>query len=53
MKVTAGASRVGKVPAMGLTYEDAEEFEQDWVAVPLSFMERLLRSLGEDTDAET
>lgn len=51
-KVSAGAVRYGKIPAMGLTFEDSEGFEKDWVAVPLSFMERLLGGFGGDNGEE-
>jgi hypothetical protein len=47
-KVTEGANRQMKIPAMGLTFEDALGFEQDWVAVPLSVMERFLKALDDD-----
>jgi hypothetical protein len=47
-KVSAGAARHVKIPAMGLTFEDAHGFEADWVAVPLSYMERLLKAFDDD-----
>lgn len=47
-KVTEGANRQMKIPAMGFTFEDAQGFEKDWVAIPLSSMERLLKAWGDD-----
>jgi len=44
-KVTAGAKRANRVPALALTFEGAEGFDPDWVAIPLPFALRLLHSL--------
>lgn len=42
LKVTEGADRVMKTPAMVLTFEEAKGIEQDWLLVPLSVARRLL-----------
>jgi len=47
-KVTGGAKRRNRVPAMAVTFEEAEGHEQDWLMLPLEFAERLLKLLEED-----
>jgi hypothetical protein len=47
-KVTEGASRRMRIPAMGLTFEDAQGHAKDWVVLPLEFVERLLKMLEAD-----
>lgn len=44
-KVTEGAARRGRIPAMGLTFEEAHGHEKDWLLLPMEFAERLLRML--------
>lgn len=46
--VTEGARRRNRIPAMGLTFEDPEGHAEDWVALPLEFVERLLALLKDD-----
>jgi hypothetical protein len=41
-KVTEGAKRCMKDPAMVLTFEDSNGFEQDWMLLPLSVAKRLM-----------
>jgi hypothetical protein len=41
-KVTAGAGRALKTPAMVLTFEKAVGFEQDWLLIPVSTARRLM-----------
>ena len=42
LKVSEGAERMAKVPAMVLTFEDSKGFEGDWLMVPLSAARNLL-----------
>ena len=44
-KVTSGAKRRNRVPAMAITFEEAEGHAQDWVLLPLEFAERLIKLL--------
>ena len=44
-KVTSGAKRLGKYPAMVVTFEGATEMEQDWALIPMSLMKRLVGKL--------
>lgn len=41
-KVTEGATRAMRIPAMVLTYENPDGFEQDWFLLPLDVAKRLL-----------
>lgn len=41
-KVTIGARRVTKVPAMAITFEKAKGFSEDWLLVPMDFARRAL-----------
>lgn len=47
-KVTSGANRRTKIPAMAIMFEEAEGHAQDWLMMPLEFAERLLRLMEED-----
>ena len=47
-KVTKGANRRMKIPAIGVTFEEADGHEQDWLLLPLEFADRLLQLLEED-----
>jgi hypothetical protein len=49
-KVTEGAARRGKVPAMVVTYEAAEGHATDWVMLPLDLAKRLMDVNMEETD---
>lgn len=46
-KVTEGANRKMKEPAMVITFEKAQGHESDWMLLPLSLAERLLGKLDE------
>jgi len=47
-KVTAGAHRKMKLPAMAFRFERAEGFAEDWIMLPLDVAERLLAALKDD-----
>lgn len=42
VKVTAGARRVTKIPALVITFEKARDFPEDWILVPMEFARRRL-----------
>ena len=44
-KVTTGSNMQMRYPAMALTFEEAEGFEQDWMLLPMSLASRLLALL--------
>lgn len=48
-KVTEGANRRMKVPAMVISYEQPHGHDQDWVMMPLDTAKRLM-ALAEDDD---
>lgn len=43
-KVADGARRVGKDPALGVTFEERGKAPDDWIMMPLDVFERLLRA---------
>jgi hypothetical protein len=47
-KVTEGANRRTRIPAVGLTFEDPSGHTGDWLLLPLEFAERLLKMLESD-----
>lgn len=47
-QVTEGAKRRLRVPAIGLTFKEPEGHDEDWIALPLEFAMRLIRTLEED-----
>lgn len=47
-KVTEGARRAKKIPALAVTFEKASGFEQDWLMVPLPVAKRMLAALFDD-----
>lgn len=47
-KVTEGANRRMKVPALVITYEQAQGHDQDWVMLPLDTARRLMALAGDD-----
>jgi hypothetical protein len=40
-QITEAAARVGKTPALIMTFEDGRRDPEDWVAVPIAVFERL------------
>jgi hypothetical protein len=49
-QVCAAANRYMKTPAMILTFEGEKVMEQDWVLLPLPFVERMLKTLEDEDD---
>jgi len=47
-KVTDGAKRTMRVPAMAVTFEEPRGHAKDWVMLPMEFVERLLALSGSD-----
>lgn len=47
-KVTVGAKRTMKIPAMAFHYEAAQGHAEDWLMLPMDVAERLLAMLRED-----
>lgn len=47
-KVTVGAKRRTRIPAMAFHFEDASGHEKDWLLLPLDVAERLLAAWNED-----
>lgn len=43
-KVSDGARRVGKDPALVITFEKKGQAPEDWIAIPLEVFERLLKA---------
>jgi len=53
-KVTEGAKRAKKIPALVVTWEKPSGFEQDWILLPLPIAKRMLDALfGEDKDDDS
>lgn len=48
VKVTEGARRRMRIPALVVTFETAQGHAQDWVMLPLEDAERLLALLGSE-----
>lgn len=42
-KVSEGARKVGKDPALAVTFEKKGQFLDDWIMIPLDVFERLLK----------
>jgi hypothetical protein len=52
-KVSEGARRRLKVPAIVVTFEDAQGYEADWLMVPLDTAKRLMDvQLSEEADED-
>lgn len=47
-KVTVGAKRTMKVPAMAFHFEGARGHAEDWLMLPMEVAERFLAALRED-----
>lgn len=47
-KVTAGARRVMKIPAMVFHFEEAQGHDEDWILLPLDVVERLFTVLKDE-----
>lgn len=47
-KVTVGAKRQMKTPAMAFHYENAQGHAEDWLMLPMDMAERLLAMMRED-----
>ena len=51
-KVTEGAARRGKVPAMAVTFESASGHATDWLMLPLDLAKRLMDIQMEEEDED-
>ena len=44
-QVTEGAKRRLRIPAIGLTFKEPQGHEEDWIALPLEFVMRLIATM--------
>lgn len=47
-KVTEGANRVNKIPALGVTWESPQGHAERWLMIPLEVAERIIGKIRED-----